>query len=44
MWPPAGRLGATAIAATQTEADALLEQTRRVLDEESGGPERNDAE
>ncbi len=40
---PAGRLGVTAIAATQTEADALLEQARRVLDEESGGPERNDA-
>lgn len=40
----AGRLGATAITATQAEADALLERTRRVLDEESGGPERNDAE
>jgi hypothetical protein len=40
----AGRFAATAIAATQAEADALLEQTRPVLDEESGGPERNDAE
>ena len=30
----AGRLGATAIGGTQAEADALLEQTRRVLDEE----------
>ncbi len=33
----AGRVGATAIGETPAEADALLDQTRRVLDEESGG-------
>jgi hypothetical protein len=32
----AGRVGATAIGETPAEADALLDQTRRVLDAESG--------